>query len=421
MREQDQTSTIEPSEIDTWHGPQALRALRHRDFGLYWIGFIVSNIGSAMQNTAQSWLVYEITGSELYLGVVAAAATLPMLFLTLPSGVWADRFSKRKITIVTQSLMLIQAALLAALTYAHSVQPWHIVALAAFAGIANAIDIPARQAMTVEIVGKEDLLNAGALNSSAFNVARVVGPCIAGPLVALGGTQLCFLINSISFLAVIVGLVLIQPTPCCLESNGVSLWAHIREGLGYARRNVLIKDILILTGLASVFGMQYGTLMPAFAKTVLHAGPKGLGALQAAAGGGALVGAISIAALGDRFRKGQMMVGGSVVAPIGLIAFAFSRSLASSLAYLLVAGFGMMMFMAVSNNLVQTDSPDELRGRLLSVRTLVFLGLAPLGAVQIGWLAQTVGIRTSLAASAVVTLFAVFAFGLRSRAMRGAE
>lgn len=405
-------------EAGEWRGPRAFAALRHRDYAIFWTGFVISNIGSWMQNYAQGYLIYELTHSALYLGVTTAAGTLPMLFLTLPAGVIADRFSKRKVTMVTQTLMMLQAGALAFLTCTGLVEPWHIVALAVFGGSAVAVDIPARQAMTVELVGKEDLLNAVALNSSAFNGARVIGPSVAGVVTALAGVRFCYVVNTVSFLAVILGLALIRPTPSRRNPDGRSVWEQIKEGVLYSRRNAVIRDILIVTGMASIFGMQYATIMPAFAKDVLHVGPQGLGLLQSAAGFGALAGAISIAALGHLFRRGRLMIIGSVLAPIGLLAFASSSSLAVSVAVLIVAGFGMMLFMAVSNNVVQTAAPDGLLGRIIAVRSLVFLGLAPIGALQIGWLAQVAGPRVSLTASAIVTLVMAICFGLRSRAIR---
>jgi len=246
----------------------------------------------------------------------------------------------------------------------------------------------------------------------------VIGPSVAGVVTALAGVRFCYVVNTVSFLAVILGLALIRPTPSRRNPDGRSVWEQIKEGVLYSRRNAVIRDILIVTGMASIFGMQYATIMPAFAKDVLHVGPQGLGLLQSAAGFGALAGAISIAALGHLFRRGRLMIIGSVLAPIGLLAFASSSSLAVSVAVLIVAGFGMMLFMAVSNNVVQTAAPDGLLGRIIAVRSLVFLGLAPIGALQIGWLAQVAGPRVSLTASAIVTLVMAICFGLRSRAIR---
>jgi MFS family permease len=241
-------------------GPGALRSLRHRDFALFWSGLIVSSTGSWMQNLAQGWLVYDLTHSKAYLGIVSAAGTLPVLLLTLPSGVIADRFSKRRIVILTQALLTLQAFVLATLVYLKLIQPWQIVVLASFSGMVNALDVPARQAMTVELVGKEDLLNAVALNSSAFNGARIVGPAIAGIIVAAGGPAACFFCNGASYLAVIVSLLIIRTRPFRTGDGTESILAQIREGLAYARRNPLIRDLLILTGIPSVFALQYAAV-----------------------------------------------------------------------------------------------------------------------------------------------------------------
>jgi len=395
--------------------PSAVRALRNRDYALYWSGLLISATGSWMQNVAQGWLVFDLTGSKLYLGIVGAAGTLPMLFLALPGGVIADRFNKRRIVIVTQTLALVQALILGLLAVTHLVKPWHIVVLASFSGLVNSLDVPARQAMTVEIVGKPDLMNAVALNSSAFNGARVFGPAIAGVIVAASGAGVCFLINAASYLAVIVSLLVIRPKPLRPSSKEVPMLEQIREGLGYSRRNAVIRDLLILTGVASVFGLQYGTLVPALAKEVLGVGPKQFGLLVSAAGVGAVTAALSIAAFGHLFIPRRIVAVGSILAPVGIIALSTTQSYSFSVACLVVIGFGMMLFLAVSNSIVQVASPDELRGRILSVRTLVFMGLAPLGALQVGWLAQRFGVPRSLEIGGFACLAAALYFALRSR------
>jgi MFS family permease len=393
--------------------PNALRALRNRDYALYWSGLLISATGSWMQMVAQGWLVFDLTHSKLYLGVVGAAGTLPLLFLTLPGGVIADRFNKRRITIFTQTLATVQALILGLLAVSHLIRPWHIVLLAVFSGLINSLDIPARQAMTVEIVGKRDLLNAVALNSSAFNGARVIGPALAGILVAVSGAGGCFLINAASYLGVIVSLLIIRPKPLRASSREVSMLAQIREGLGYSRRNAVIRDMLILTGVASIFGLQYGTMMPALAKEVLRVGPQGLGGMMSAAGVGAVAAALSIAAIGHRFVPGRIVALGSILAPAGLVALSMTRSYPVSIACLVFVGFGMMLFLAVSNSIVQVASPDELRGRILSVRTLVFMGLSPFGSLQIGWLAQQFGVQRSLLIGGLSCLATGLYFALR--------
>lgn len=416
---------VESSESAGRRGSGALRSLRHRDFALFWIGLLVSSIGSWMQNLAQGWLVYELTHRKDYLGFVGAAGTLPVLILTLPSGVIADRFNKRRITIITQTLLAAQALALAGLAHYEIVRPWHVLLLASFAGLANALDVPARQAMTIELVGRADLLNAVALNSSAFNGARIVGPSIAGLLIAAGTGSpisrpaLCFLINGISYLAVIASLLIIRPKPAKSSSRTEPMLAQIREGIAFARRNVLIRSLLVLTAFASVFALQYPTVLPAFAKDVLKVDSRGLGAMMSAAGLGALSAAIFVAALGHLFKPKAMVTFGSILAPSGILALSMSRDFALSVVCLVVTGFGMMLFLAVSNTIVQVASPDELRGRMLSLRTLVFMGLAPLGALQVGTVAQHMGVQTSMAGGGIVCIAAAVYFAFFSQPVKG--
>jgi MFS family permease len=413
--------SVESGKSEIRHKWGALRSLRHRDFALFWFGLLVSSIGSWMQNLAQGWLVYELTHRKDYLGFVGAAGTLPILFLTLPSGVIADRFNKRRITIITQTLLAAQALALAILAYYEIVRPWHVLLLASFAGLANALDVPARQAMTIELVGRDDLLNAVALNSSAFNSARIVGPSIAGILIAAGTGSpvskpaLCFLINSISYLAVIVSLLIIRPKPVKGSSRTEPMLVQIREGIAFARRNVLIRSLLVLTGFASVFALQYPTVLPAFAKDVLKVDSRGLGAMMSAAGLGALSAAIFVAALGHLFKPKAMVILGSILAPSGILALSASHNFVLSIGCLVFTGFGMMLFLAVSNTIVQVASPDELRGRMLSLRTLVFMGLSPLGALQIGTVAQHLGVQTSMAGGGIICIAAAVYFAFFSR------
>lgn len=414
-------TTDEGTEPRAWRGPAALRALRHRDFSLFWCGLLVSATGSWMQNVAQGWLVFDLTHSKFYLGLVGAMGTLPVLLLTLPSGVIADRFNKRKITIVTQSAAMVLAFALAALAYTGVIEPWHIVAIAALSGAVNALDIPARQSLTIELVGKEDLLNAVALNSSAFNGARIVGPAVAGVILATSGAAACFLFNGISYLAVIVGLAMIRSSRLRAGSSAKPMLAEIREGLHFARGHALIRDLLLMTAVASIFALQYSTLMPALAKDVLGVGPEGLGILMAAAGLGALSAALAVAGIGHRFRQGTIVTVGSILAPVGLVALSMSHSYPVSIVCLVLVGFGMMMFLAVSNSIVQTASPDALRGRMLSVRTLVFMGLAPIGSLQIGVAAQYLGVQPSLRIGGMICIVAAVCFAVRSTAVRGAR
>lgn len=407
-------SASEP-ELLPQRGPNGLRALRNRDYAFFWAGLIVSATGLWMQSVALGWLVFDLTKSQLYLGIVSAAATLPVLFLTLPAGVLADRISKRVIVLTTQTTAAVLALLLAALAYSGAIQPWHIIVFAAVNGCVNALDVPARQSMVMELVGKEDLLNAVALNSSAFNLARVAGPAIAGVIIAASGAAFCFLLNGISYVAVIAALLVVRSTRFRTASESKPVQTEIVEGLRYARSNSLISGILLMTGIMSVFALQYASQMPALAEGVLKVGPKGLGMLVSGAGLGALAAALSVAAIGHLFRQQSMMLVGSLLAPIGILLLSMTRSYHLSVACMVVIGFGMMLFLAVSNSVVQIASPDNMRGRIISLRTLVFMGLAPFGALQVGVMAEYLGVQPALRYGALICIIAAVYFALRHR------
>jgi MFS family permease len=281
--------------------------------------------------------------------------------------------------------------------------------------------MPARQAMTIELVGKEDLLTAVSLNSSAFNISRIIGPAIAGLILAASNAGICFLVNAVSFLAIIFMLIVIRPAASRTSGREESMAAQIREGLAYIRGNRLVLDVMVMTGVGGLFAFQYATLMPALARDVLHGGPGTLGALVSAAGAGALTAAVSVAALGHLFKQGKIVVLGSLIVPLGLSALAMSENLHFSIGCMVVTGFGMMLFLAVSNSLIQMMPPEHLRGRVLSVRTLVFIGFAPAGALLIGILAQYAGVRAAILAGAGVFLVTTIAIVLSSPALRSVD
>ena len=385
---------------------KAFGALRHRNYVMFFTGQSISLIGTWMQSAALGWLVFEITKKESYLGIVAAMGTIPSLVLTLPAGVVADRFSKKKIVILTQALAMVQAAILAFLAFSGHISVWDIVALAAFAGIISAVDIPARQSMVMELVGKEDLLNAVALNSSIFNGTRMIGPVVAGWLVAALGAAACFLVNAISYVAAIIALVVIRPDSLSTGPSDTPMMLQIREGLHYVRKNVMIRNLILLTAISSLFAGQYTTIMPSYAKVVLHLDAKGYGFLMGAIGAGAFLAAMSVAALGHKFRQRSLVTIGALVAPMGMIALSLSSNYILSLVCLIIVGFGMMLFYAVSNSMVQMDSPDDLRGRVVSVRTLAFMGVAPPGALAVGFLAQHAGVQNAIFFGALTFLAA---------------
>ncbi len=408
---------------------KTFRALRHRNYRLFWTGQLVSLTGTWMQSIAQGWLVYLLTKSALNLGIVSFSQSLPVLLFTLLGGVAADRFDRHRLVIFTQSASLVQAAILAWLTLTGVVQIWHIVALAFLLGTINALDTPARQALIHELVSKEDLMNAIALNSTAFNGTRIVGPAIAGTLLGAlsawissqfaldteGATRIavgiCFALNSLSYSAVIVGLLLMDRRPREKNNNHESVWQSLLVGLDYARRDSRVLALLSLMGVSSIFGFSYMTVLPLYAGEILKVGPQGYGLLMAAAGLGALSGALILASLGNYQRKGLLLSIGNFVFPVMLLIFAQSKIFPLSLMALVGFGWGLITQNALVNTLLQTIVPGELRGRILGLYTLMFLGMLPFGSLQVGAIAERCGAPTALTAGALICLgFGLFAW-----------
>jgi MFS family permease len=386
-------------------------ALKYRNYRLWFMGQLASLIGTWMQTTAQGFLVFQLTHSPAYLGYVGFAAGIPTWLLMLFAGVLADRVPRRNLLVVTQTTMMILAFILAALTFAGLVQPWHIVLLAFLLGIANAFDAPARQAFVLEMVGREDLANGIALNSTMFQSATVVGPAVAGLTYAWFGPAWCFTINGISFLAVIVALVMMNLEPLPPRTRMTSALHDLKEGLTFVVSNSVIRNLIGIVGIASLFGMAFVTLLPAWAVTVLGGDATTNGLLQSARGLGALLGALMIASFG-RFRfKGRLLTLGSFVFPISLIIFSGISSLPMSLLALIVVGWGFMVLFNMANTLVQTQVTDELRGRVMAVYSLTFFGLMPLGALWSGAVAAVVGPPLTVVVGAAISLaFAVLVF-----------
>ena len=400
--------------------PVALRSLRHRDFRRFWIGMLISVIGTWMQITAQGWLVYDLTKSALYLGIVGACGSLPMLLFSLPAGVIADRFSKHRIVFITQSLAALQAGVLALLVYSGVVKVWHVMALAAMLGVVNAFDMPTRQSMVLDLVEREDIFNAVSLNSSAFNSGRVIGPSVAGMLLAAAGMRGCFLINALSFLPLIVILATIRPRPPQALTEG-SMLEHIGSGVRWVRGHSVALALLALTGLASLFAMPYATLMPMFAREIFHLGPTGYGFLMSAPALGALVAATAMTAIGHRLRLGAITVLGSFIFPLALMLLGRAPSYLVAMVILFIIGFGMMSFNTTSNTMLQKEPPDELRGRVMGLRTFVFAGMAPLGNLQIGVMAQWLGPRWAVAIDGAICLVAAATAWWRAPELRRSE
>ena len=369
----------------------AVRALRHRNFQLFFGGQLISLIGTWMQTVAQAWLVYRMTNSAFLLGAVGFASQIPVFIMAPVGGIVADRHDRRRVVISTQTASMILAGILAALTLIGVIQVWEIMVLAAALGVVNAFDIPARQAFLIDMVGREDLMNAIALNSSMFNGARIIGPAVAGILVASIGEGWCFFANAVSYIAVIAGLLLMRiPRPAKLAKEGSPL-ENIIEGFSFARNTGPIRAILLLLGLVSFVGMPYTVLMPLFADQILHGGARGLGILMGATGVGALLGAASLAARVGVRGLGRLIAMCACGFGLSLVLFAFSRVFWLSTLFLLPVGFFMMVQMASSNTLIQAMVPDQLRGRVMSVYSMMFMGMAPFGALSAGAVAHRLG------------------------------
>jgi MFS family permease len=366
-----------------WHLPNALRALRHRNYRLYWLGQLISLTGTWMQSTAQQWLVYRLTGSPLKLGTV-------MLF-SLFAGVVVDRVDKRRFLMVTQSVMMLLALVLAALTFTNLVQYWHLLVLATLLGLTQVFDMPARQAFTVEMVGKEDLMNAIALNSSIFNGARLVGPAVAGLIVARVGEPLAFILNGLSFIAVIVGLRLMRLPRFTPRAGRLAPLADLKEGLRYIGLNRTLLSLVFLAAVPSIFGFPFTTLIPVMAGSVLGLEADGFGVLVSSMGAGALAGAISLALLGGYRHMGRLLTTATFTFAGATAAFALSRAVPLSMLALAFAGWGMVTHLATTNTLVQLQIPDALRGRVMSAYLWGVVGMAPVGALILGSLAEAWG------------------------------
>jgi MFS family permease len=390
-----------PSRLTT-----AVRALRHRNFQL------ISLIGTWMQTVAQSWLVYRLTGSTLLLGTVGFASQIPVFLVAPIGGTVADRASRHRIVIATQTASMVLAFILAVLTLTHRIQVWQIMVLAAGLGVVNAFDIPARQAFLMDMVGREDLMNAIALNSSMFNGARILGPAVAGIVVAWVGEGWCFFANAVSYIAVIAGLLMMKiKHPVNLANQGSPI-EHIVEGFRFVLDKAPVRAILLLLGLVSLVGMPYSVLMPVFASQILHGGAKELGWLMGATGVGALLGALSLATRVGVRGLGKLIALCAGGFGISLIFFSFSKLFWLSMVLLLPVGFTMMVQMAASNTLLQSMVPDQMRGRVIAVYSMMFMGMAPFGAFFAGAIANHIGAPWTVALGGAACIVGAIVFGL---------
>ncbi|HTY79169.1 MAG TPA: MFS transporter [Candidatus Bathyarchaeia archaeon] len=398
--------------------PTGLRAFRHRDFRLFWSGQLVSLVGTWMQSVGQSWVVLEITGSPLKLGTITALQFGPMLFLSFLAGALADRVRKRRLLLLTQSALMVQAFALAALAWTGHIQFWHIAVLATVYGIANTLDLPARQSFVVQIVGKNDLINAIALNSAVFNGARVVGPAVAGLLVARYGVAIAFLLNGLSFIGVITALFAIgnegEPRP----RGGDTLRGEILQGLQYAWETPLVVLLLTYMLVTSLFVVNFGVVVPLVTREVLHEGAHGFGLLMASLGVGAVIGAGALALVGRGRAPVWVLAGAALVDAVGLMVLGLVRLFWVTAVLLGVMGFAMIVFMASSNTTLQVTVPDALRGRLMGLYAFVFVGMNPFGALFIGSVAERWGVPAACLAGGgigtVCLLALTFALGRRA-------
>ncbi len=397
--------------------PSAVRALRHRDFRLFISGQAISLIGTWMQSVAQSWLVYRLTGSAALLGTVGFATQIPVFLLGPIAGSYADRINRRRLLLATQTTMMVLALALAALTLTGRVAVWHLLVLGAGLGVANAFDIPGRQVFVFEIVGRADLVNAIALNSSMVNGARIVGPAVAGLLVAAVGEGWCFLLNSASYVAVIAGLLLIRPRPTGSRPAGSALQSAV-EGFRFVARTAPVRALLVLLGIVSLAGMPYTVLMPLIADGVLHAGASGYGTLMAATGVGALGGALALATRKSIRGLGTWVAAGCASFGLMLALFASVRNIWAAGALLVGAGFSMMVQMASSNTLIQSMVPNELRGRVMAVYSMMFMGMAPFGALLAGIVAEPLGPSLTVGIGGALCMLAAIIFARRLPVLR---
>lgn len=385
------------------------KSFEQKNFRLYFIGQLVSLSGTWMQNLALSWLVYRITNSPMALGIVESCTFLPILLLALPGGWLADRVDRRKIMLGTQSIMMVQASILAYLTFTKQVELWHIVCLALVAGTVTAFEMPARQALLAQLVERKYLVNAVSLNSSVFNASRIVGPALAAVLVAQTGEALCFALNAMSFLATLTAYALIRPL-ITKDNTKKKVSGGMKEGLIFAFKTPEIARVLRQCVMLSLFGIQFSVLLPVMARDVLHLGVHGFGALRVAAGIGSLMAALSLATKGSQATLLRIIGTSGLGFAFSLGAFSISRQFEMSLIIALLLGLTLTSQLSGSHSLIQLKVPDELRGRTMSVWTLTLLGINPIGSFLSGWLASLFGAPAVLFICSIVCLLSAIAF-----------
>ena len=401
---------------------RAFPALKVKNFRYFWIGQLISVMGTWMQTAAQSWLVLTITDSPFLLGLLGVAQFTPVLLFSLPAGVFVDRFPKRSIVLLTQTISMILALILAILVFTDSVQYWHIFLLALGLGMVKTLDIPARQSFMIELVGRDVVLNAVALNSTVMNLGRVVGPAVAGVVMALVGAGWCFLVNGVTFLAVIFGLLKIDVEPVIKKRPKGTVIPDIKEGLVYLFSKPILTTTTLILAIVSTFGMNYSVLIPVFARNQLGLDAQGYGLLMSALGVGSMLGALIVASSSSRGpNRVRLFVVPFITSSLFMI-MAFNRSYAFSALLIGLMGFANIFFTTTANSLMQINSDDEFRGRVMSVYSLVFAGSTPIGNMFVGSIADKAGGGSAFFWAGVITFFLVaatiIAHKIRKRSLR---
>jgi MFS family permease len=387
------------------------RSLQYRNYRLFFTGQSISLIGTWMQRIAMPWLVYHLTGSAFLLGLVSFAGQIPTFLLAPLAGVVTDKFSKYRVLLITQIISLFQALILAVLALTGVIQIWQIVVLSVVLGCVNAFDVPSRHSFVIEMVEKKEHLgNAIALNSMMFNGARLIGPSIAGMMLATAGEGVCFLINAISYVFVVISLLLMHVQEKEVKRKPGNMFDEMKEGFNYAFGFAPIKHLLILLGVVSLMGSSYQVLMPVFAKEILHGSSSTFGFLMGAAGLGALAGAVFLASRETILKLGRIIPAASAMFGIGLIVLSVTKHFPVSILLMIIIGLGLMLHTASSNTIIQTITDDDKRGRVMSFYTLAIMGTAPFGSLLAGSLAKIIGTPGTILMGGISCIFGAFFF-----------
>jgi len=387
------------------------RSLQHRNYRLFFSGQTISLIGTWMQRIALSWLVYRMTGSEVLLGVVGFVAQIPSFLLAPVAGVLIDRWSRYRVLLVTQVISMIQAGILAWLSLTGTLEIWHIIVLSLVLGCINAFDMPARHSFVIDMVeNKDDMGNAIALNSMMFNGARLIGPSVAGVVLATTGEGVCFLINALSYIFIIISLLAMRVPAMGEKKKETKIFSELKEGFAYAFGFPPIKSIILLLGLVSLMGASYQVLMPVYAKDILHGDSHTFGFLMGAAGAGALLGAVYLASRESVMKLGRLIPAATALLSVGLVALAFNSSFLVSMFLMFFTGLGMMAQAAASNTIIQTITDDDKRGRVMSLYTMALMGTAPFGSLLAGWMAKLLGTPWTIFIGGAVCLIGALVF-----------